>query len=98
VTSRFIPLFCKVPAPYVFNVLNLDIVKEKLLTTVTGSSSTEIKWDVIKDIPVPMPPNGDFDTFTADVIELESKINKFEELLADRRRELAEIFQRLFIQ
>jgi type I restriction enzyme M protein len=96
VTSRFIPLFCKVPAPYVYNILNLDIIKEKLLTTVTGSSSTEIKWEVIKDIPVPMPPNNDFDTFIADVIEIESKAKRYEELAWERRLELENIFKRLF--
>jgi len=41
ITSRFIPLFCKVPSNYVYHILNLEIVKGKLLTTVTGSSSTE---------------------------------------------------------
>jgi len=96
VTSRFIPLFCKVPAAYVYHLLNLDLMKEKLLTTVTGSSSTEIKWEIISKLPVPVPENEDYDTFLADVMELESKIQKYSTLLQERRKELAERFSGLF--
>jgi type I restriction enzyme M protein len=97
VTSRFIPLFCKVPPTYVYHILNLDIMKRKLLTTVTGSSSTEIKWDVIKKIPVPTPPDGDYDTFLADVLELESKIDKYNKLLNENQETLNKKFQNLFL-
>ena len=96
VTSRFIPFFCKVPASYVYHILNLDVTKEKMLTMVTGSSSTEIKWDVIKEIPVPMPPNNDFDTFLADVIEIESKIELHQKLLEDKKESLRNKFEELF--
>jgi len=97
VTSRFIPFFCKVPPIYVYHILNLQAVKSKLLTTVTGSSSTEIKWEVIKDLAVPLPPNNDFDTFLADVMEIESKVEKYDKLLNDRRQELKRIFEDLFL-
>ena len=96
VTSRFIPFFCKVPSSYVYHILNLDVTKEKMLTMVTGSSSTEIKWDVIKEIPVPMPPNNDFDTFLADVIEIESKIESHQKLLEDKKEALKNKFEELF--
>jgi type I restriction enzyme M protein len=95
-TSRFIPLFCKVPPAYVYHILNQDIMKQKLLTTVTGSSSTEIKWNNISRIPVPTPPNDDYDTFLADIMELESKIEKYTGLLEERREELQSKFGKLF--
>jgi len=97
VTSRFIPLFCKVPPAYVFNLLNLDIMKQKMLKTVTGSSSTEVKWNVIKDIVVPTPDKQDYDTFLADVMELESKITKYCKLMEDSRKELNQKFTNLFV-
>jgi type I restriction enzyme M protein len=96
VTSRFIPFYCRVPSSYVFHILNLDVTKEKMLTMVTGSSSTEIKWEVIKELPVPMPPNNDFDTFLADVIELESKIEQHEKLLKEKTEALNVKFTNLF--
>ena len=95
VTSRFIPLFCKVPSRYVFHVLNLDAIKEKLLTTVTGSSSTEIKWAAVKQIAVPLPPDGDYDTFLEDVAALESKIAKFDSLLTKHKKEIRTKFEDL---
>lgn len=95
-TSRFIPLFCKVPSAFVLHLLRLKAVQEKLLTTVTGSSSTEIKWDVISKIPVPAPPNGDYDTFLADIIEIESKIEKYSSLLDDLSIKLQSKFTDLF--
>jgi len=95
-TSRFIPLFCKVPSTFVYHLLRLRVVQEKLLTTVTGGSSTEIKWDVIKKIPVPVPENKDYDTFLADILELESKIDKHKELVVDFEQRLTEKFTKLF--
>ncbi len=81
-STAALAFFCKVPSRYVFHVLNLDALKEELLTTVTGSSSTEIKWEAIKHIPVPSPPSNDFDTFLEDMAELESKIGEFEAIFA----------------
>src|SRR4030095_12016818 len=92
VTSRFIPFFCKVPSPYVFHVLNMEALKRKFLTMVTGSSSTEIKWDVIKTVPVPCPPNMDFDSFIADVAEIESKLHKYQNLADEHRKQLNDKF------
>ncbi|MDX0162457.1 N-6 DNA methylase [Sinorhizobium meliloti] len=96
VTSRFIPLFCKVPPQYVYNILNLDITKEKLLTMVTGGSSTEIKWEIIKNLPIPLPPDGDYDTFLADVAEIEDKIDANSRALDFLKKDLRKKFQTLF--
>ena len=96
VTSRFIPLFCKVPFTFIYHLLRLRVVQEKLLTTVTGGSSTEIKWDIIKKIPVPVPENKDYDTFLADVLEIESKIERHKEQVATFENRLTEHFTRLF--
>ena len=95
VTSRFIPFFCKVPSPFVFNFLNLPLFKKKLLTMVTGSSSTEIKWSAIKNLPIPLPPNMDFDTFCADVIEIESNIHRYRTLLDESENQLLNTFTTL---
>ncbi|NTV51287.1 MAG: N-6 DNA methylase [Desulfobulbaceae bacterium] len=96
VTSRFIPLFCKVPSAFVYHLLRLRVVQEKLLTTVTGGSSTEIKWETIKKIPVPVPENKDYDTFLANIIELESKIQKHKEQVSSLEDKLTEYFTLLF--
>ena len=66
VTSRFIVARSKIPALYLYHILNLDIVKEKMLRLVSGSSSTEIKFDQLKEIRVPLPESGDFDLFPRD--------------------------------
>jgi hypothetical protein len=97
VTSRFIPLFCKVPPAYVYHILNLDFIKEKLLTMVSGGSSTEIKWDTIKDIPIPMPPGGDFDSFIADVLEMESKLSQLNTRIHEIQTLLSRKFNNLFV-
>jgi len=98
VTSRFIPLFCKVPAAFVYYLLKLRVVQEKLLTTVTGGSSTEIKWDIIKKIPVPVPDNEDYDTFLSEVLELESKINHNREQMLANENRLVNLFGALFVK
>lgn len=97
VTSRFIPLFCKVPAHYVYYLLKLPQLQDKLLTTVTGGSSTEIKWDVIKKISVPIPKDGDYDSFVADVLELESRIENARNQAAVNETKMLELFNNLFL-
>ncbi len=96
VTSRFIPLFCKVPSAFVYYLLRLQSVQDKLLTTVTGGSSTEIKWAVIKNIPVPVPKSRDYDTFLSEVLELESKIEHGQELARTNEQRLIGLFNALF--
>ncbi len=96
VTSRFIPFHCKVAPQYVYHILNSDVIKEKLLKTVTGGSSTEIKWDAIKEIAVPLPPSDDIDTFLADVIEIQSKMENADRQVKNFRSELNKKFENLF--
>jgi type I restriction enzyme M protein len=96
VTSRFIPLFCKVPAPFVYYLLRLPQLQEKLLTTVTGGSSTEIKWDVIRKISVPVPRNRDYDSFLSEVLELESKIDLGRAQIVSNESKLLKLFNALF--
>jgi hypothetical protein len=96
VTSRFIPLFCKVPAAYVFHILNLDLIKDKLLTMVTGGSSTELKWREMGSIAVPTPPGDDYDTFLADVLEMESRAKTYENRLHEVRTAMLDKFADLF--
>ena len=60
------------------------------------SSSTEIKWDIIAELPIPVPPDEDYDTYLADVMELESKISKHLSLLEEKREELRSKFNDLF--
>lgn len=95
-TSRFIPFRCKVAPPYAYHILNSDIVKEKLLKTVTGGSSTEIKWDIIKDIPVPLPSSDEIDTFLADIIDIQSKMENADRQVRSLRSELNGKFEALF--
>jgi type I restriction enzyme M protein len=96
VTSRFIPLFCKVPPAFVFYLLKMKIVQEKMLTTVTGGSSTEIKWNIIKKIPVPVPTDKDYDSFLADVLALESKIERHQDQVTLLGKQLSDCFTKLF--
>ena len=58
VTSRFIVARAKIPAIYLYHILNLDIVKKRMLTLVSGSSSTEVKFDQLSEILVPLPGWG----------------------------------------
>jgi hypothetical protein len=63
VTSRFIAVRSTIPAIYLYQILNLDFVKEKMLRLVSGSSSTEVKFDQLHEISVPMPEGEDFELF-----------------------------------
>ena len=96
VTSRFIPLFCKVPPAYVWHVLNQPAVKKRLLATVTGGSSTEIRWESIRDMPVPGPPDGDYAAFMADILATQAQMEQLDEQLRACQRSLATRFDALF--
>lgn len=76
VTSRFIVARTKVPALYLKHVLNLPFVREKMLRLVSGSSSTELKLDQLRDIMVPLPEEGDFDLFIERLEELTTEIDQ----------------------
>jgi hypothetical protein len=46
---------------------------------------------------VPLPPEGDFDTFLADIMELEFMIDKYQGLLEEETKTLNKKFHDLFI-
>lgn len=82
VTSRFIAVRTLVPAEYLYQVLNLDFVKEKMLTLVSGSSSTEVKFDQLAEILVPMPSEGDFELFLERLRDMREEVAAARENLA----------------
>lgn len=84
VTSRFIVVRTKVPALYLYQVLNLPIVKEKMLRLVSGSSSTEIKFDQLAEIMVPLPDEGDFDLFIERLQRASDDIERTRRMLAEK--------------
>ena len=96
VTSRFIVVRSKVPARYLYHVLNLPIVKQRMLTLVSGSSSTEIKFDQLSEIMVPLPENDDFDLWLERIDSLTAEIEHHREALHDRSQELQRVFQELY--
>ena len=98
VTSRFIAVRCKVPAIYLYHVLNLDMVKEKMLRLVSGSSSTEVKFEQLKEIQVPLPKSGDFDLFLETLNAKRTDVERLREALSQQQEELIGIFKKLYEQ
>ena len=98
VTSRFIVLQCKIPAVYLYHVLNLDMVKEKMLRLVSGSSSTEVKFEQLKEIQVPLPESGDFDLFLETLNAKRTDVERLREALSQQQEELIGIFKKLYEQ
>ena len=96
VTSRFIAVRSKIPAVYLYHILNLDIVKEKMLRMVSGSSSTEIKFAQLEEILVPLPSSGDFDLFLENVDSRREEISRLKEELKEKEQELEHIFGSLY--
>lgn len=96
VTSRFIAARTKIPAQYLYRVLNLDFVKKKMLTLVSGSSSTEIKFDQLREILVPLPHEGDFDLFLERLQKLSDEIEQTRETLSKKLKELDSVMSELY--
>ena len=96
VTSRFIPARSNVPAVYLYHILNLDIVKERMLHLVSGSSSTEIKFNQLEEIRVPLPESGDFDLFLEKLHVRSTKVDRLRVALAKEQEELAHVFRSLY--
>ena len=96
VTSRFIVLRPKVPAVYLYHVLNLPIVKERMLGLVSGSSSTELKFSELSDVRVPLPESGDFDLFLERVAEHREKIDTLSRALRDEEMALSSMFESMY--
>jgi type I restriction enzyme M protein len=97
-TSRFIAARSKVPASYLLEILNLDFVKAKMLTLVTGSSSTEIKFEQLREIVVPLPEGGDFDLFLERIDEERRGVEEARALLARRQQTLDGLMRSLYQQ
>ena len=96
VTSRFIVLRPKVPAVYLYHVLNLPIVKERMLALVSGSSSTELKFAELSEVRVPLPEGGDFDLFLESVWERRKKVETLTLALRDEEAALSMMFESMY--
>ncbi|UEC42256.1 MAG: Site-specific DNA-methyltransferase (adenine-specific) [Methanothrix sp.] len=95
-TSRFIVVRPKVPSIYLYYILNLDFVKEAMLKLVSGSSSTEVKFEQLRDLYIPIPPGEDFDLFIDDITVLSEEIHNMEMQLNLKRSDLQNRFETLY--
>lgn len=95
-TSRFIVVRPKIPALYLYYILNLDFIKESLLRLVSGSSSTEVKFEQMKEIYIPIPRGEDFDLFIDNITRLRSEIINIESALKFKKDELEGQFLALY--
>lgn len=96
VTSRFIVARSRIPSIYLYHILNLTVVKEKMLRLVSVSSSTEIKFDQLKEILVPLPKGGDFDLFVENVEMRQAEIVGLKRRLLQKEEELEVLFSDLY--
>ena len=96
VTSRFIVLRPKVPAVYLYHVLNLPIVKERMLGLVSGSSSTELKVAELSEVRVPLPEEGDFDLFLEKVATHRKQIDALSRALGAEEAALSAMFEEMY--
>ena len=62
---------------------------------VSGSSSTEIKFQQLEEILVPLPASGDFDLFLENVDSRREEIARLKGELMKREHELERIFHSL---
>jgi len=95
-TSRFIAVRPKIPALYLYCILNLDFIKEAMLRLVSGSSSTEVKFDQLKDLYIPIPPGEDFDLFVDDIVGLREEIIDLQQQIDEKRTQLEDRFLELY--
>ena len=96
VTSRFLVARSTVPAVYLYHILNLDIVQQRILTLVSGSSSTEVKFDQLAEILVPLPEDDDFDLWLEQVNTLTADIDESRAVVASKERELQSLLDGLY--
>lgn len=95
-TSRFIVVRSKVPPLYLYYILNLNFIKESMLRLVSGSSSSEVKYDQLKDIYIPIPPGEDYDLFIDSMSNLHEEITDLEYQLNDKKSKLEKQFIQLY--
>ena len=96
VTSRFIAARATVPAVYLYHILNLDIVQQRILTLVSGSSSTEVKFGQLAEILVPLPEDDDFDLWLEQVNILTAEIDESRAAMESKERELQALLDELY--
>ena len=96
VTSRFIVARSTVPAIYLYHILNLEIVQQRMLTLVSGSSSTEVKFDQLVEILVPLPDDNDFDLWLEKVNTMTTEIEEHRTGLENKERELQSLLDGLY--
>ena len=96
VTSRFIVARSTVPAVYLYHILNLDIVQQRVLTLVSGSSSTEVKFDQLAEILVPLPEDDDFDLWLEQVSSLTADIEESRAAMESKEQELQTLLDGLY--
>ena len=96
VTSRFIVARSTVPSLYLYHLLNLDFVKQKMLTLVSGSSSTEVKFEQLREIFVPLPEEDDFELFLERLRDLQEQVDDARNELEKRRSDLDKMVRELY--
>ena len=95
-TSRFIVARSIVPAVYLYHILNLDIVHQRIHTLVFDSSSTEVKFDQLVEILVRLPEDDDFDLWLERVNTLTVEIDESRSTLESKEQELQAIHNELY--
>lgn len=95
-TSRFIVCRTTIPTLYLYHILNLDFIKKEMLRLVSGSSSTEVKFEQLKEIHIPIPKDGDFDLLVDEVESLAAEIADLNARLNEKRTALRSKFVDLY--
>lgn len=95
-TSRFIVCRSMIPAIYLYHILNLTFIKDAMLRLASGSSSTEVKFEQLKDIHIPVPKDGDYDLFVDQVEAIQSEIAELDAKRTEKATALRDRFSNLF--
>jgi hypothetical protein len=74
------------------------MVKERMLRLVSGSSSTEIKFDQLAEIMVPLPDEGDFELFIEGLQKISSDIEQTRSTLATKMKERDRMISDLYVR
>ncbi|MBI2859060.1 MAG: N-6 DNA methylase [Chloroflexi bacterium] len=96
-TSRFIVARTNIPAVYLYHILNLEIVKKRMLTLVSGSSSTEIKFNQLSEILVPIPEGNDFDLWVERIQQMTTEIEDYRNTLYVKEQKLNKMVADLYV-
>lgn len=67
-----------------------------MLRLVSGSSSTEVKFDQLEDLYIPIPPGEDFDLFIDDIVRLREEIADIDQQLSEKHTKLKSRFLQLY--